>query len=191
MPYDPSRHHRQSIRLRAYDYSQSGAYFVTLVTQGRALLFSNPVFQRVVETLWQRIPQHCPHVALDAWVVMPKHLHGILLLDSSAADHTRMPKEPAGVDRASTKSSVCGAVRLSATVPVRGPLPASLGTIVGNFKAVTTRRINAIRKTQGARVWQRNYYERVIRNERELEATREYIRNNPVNWTLDTENPGT
>jgi putative transposase len=191
MSYDPSRHHRRSIRLRAYDYSQPGAYFVTLVTQDRALLFDDPVLRRVIETFWQRIPQHCPDVTLDAWVVMPNHLHGILLLGTSDADLARVAREPAGVDVASmTRSSARGAASLPPAVPTRGPPAGSLGTIVGNFKAVTTRRINGVRKTPGARVWQRNYYERVVRNERELEAIREYIQNNPANWALDKENPG-
>lgn len=191
MSYDPSRHHRQSIRLRAYDYAQPGAYFVTLVTQGRALLFDDPVLRRVVETFWQRVPQHGPDVALDAWIVMPNHLHGILLLGTSDARLAPAPRESDGADAPpATRPSDYGAALVPRTVPLRGPPSGPLGTIVGNLKAVTTRRINSIRKTPGARVWQRNYYERVVRNERELEAIREYIQNNPANWTLDKENPG-
>jgi putative transposase len=191
MPYDPSRHHRQSIRLRAYDYCQPGAYFVTLVTQDRAVLFDDPVLRRVVDAFWQRIPQHRPDVALDAWVVMPNHLHGILLVGTSDVDVTRVDREPVSTDVASmTQPSARGAASLPPAVPTRGAPAGSLATIVGNLKAVTTRRINAIRKTPGARVWQRNYYERVVRNERDLEAIRAYIQNNPANWALDKENPG-
>lgn len=167
MRYDPSQHHRQSTRLRGYDYTQSGAYFVTLVTQGRVLLFDDPMLRRLVETMWQEIPRHHPRVTLDAWVVMPNHLHGILFLEGPDGG------QPAG-----------------AAASGSGPPPASLGAIVGSFKAVTTRRINRVRGTPGARVWQRNYHERVIRNERELAAMREYVVNNPLSWELDAEYPG-
>jgi len=78
--YDPDKHHRRSIRLQGYDYTQSGAYFVTIVTHGRELLFDDPVLRRVAETMWQRIPRHFPHVELDEWVVMPNHVHGIIVI---------------------------------------------------------------------------------------------------------------
>jgi REP element-mobilizing transposase RayT len=160
--YDPNKHHRRSIRLRQYDYTQPGAYFVTLVTHGRELTFDDSVLCRVAETMWQRIPRHFPFVELDECVVMPNHVHGILVIvDQNANNDT----------------------------PPSGPASGSLGAIVGNFKSVTARRINRIRKTPGTPVWQRNYYERVIRNERELNAIRQYIRDNPAHWAEDRENP--
>jgi REP element-mobilizing transposase RayT len=166
--YDPKVHHRRSIRLRGYDYRLPGAYFVTIVTQGRVCLFDDPLFCSVAETMWQRVPRHFPQVRLDEWVVMPNHLHGILVLapEGEGADPT--------LDERSTPN---------------GPPSGSLGAIVGNFKSVTARRINRIRKTPGTRVWQRNYHERVIRNEREWNAIRQYIRDNPAHWHDDPDHP--
>ena len=78
--YDRDRHRRRSIRLKGYDYAQSGAYFVTIVTNGREMVFDDPVFHRVAETMWQHIPRHSSHVELDAWVVIPNHVHGIIVI---------------------------------------------------------------------------------------------------------------
>lgn len=150
--YDPDKHHRRSIRLQGYDYTQGGAYFVTIVTHNRAGLFDDIVLRRVVESHWRNIPRHFPNVVLDEWIVMPNHLHGIIVITDDA------PSD-------------------------------SLGAIIGNFKSVTARRINAIRKTLGAPVWQRNYWERIVRNENGLNRIREYIINNPANWNTDEENP--
>jgi REP element-mobilizing transposase RayT len=163
--YDPDRHHRRSIRLVGYDYAQSGVYFVTLVTHGRELLFDDPVLRRVAETMWRRIPEHASHVTLDEWVVMPNHLHGIIVIEVPVGECPNRAGDPLG------------------------PPAGSLGAVVGNYKSVTTRRINHIRKTLGVPVWQRNYYERVIRNQRELEATRRYVIDNPLYWNEDRKNP--
>jgi putative transposase len=188
MPYDPQKRHRHSMRLRAYDYTQAGAYFVTIVTYRRELLFDDPVLRRVVETLWLAIPRHFPAVALDEYVVMPNHLHGLLWIIDG---HRR--------GEAFAKGSLSFDIPAMAALPIdwesranASPLhmiPGSLGAIVGNFKSVTTRRINQIRHTPGGAVWQRNFYDRVIRHERELAAVRQYIRDNPANWALDKENP--
>ena len=100
---------------------------------------------------------------MDEWILMPNHLHGILFF--------------------------CGDVDERPETPRQGPSSGSLGTVVGTYKSVTTRRINRLRKTPGMPVWQRNYYERVIRNEREWNAIRQYIRDNPAHWAEDRENP--
>jgi putative transposase len=189
--YNPNRHRRRSIRLRQYDYTQPGAYFVTIVTHGREPLFDDPVLCRVAQTMWQRIPQHSSFVQLDESIVMPNHIHGILVIverdcggDASSVDrsiNSRRSSEKAPV--------VLRPNSLECVAPLSGPASGSLGAVVGSFKSVTARRINHIRKTPGAPVWQRNYYERVIRNERELSAIRQYIRENPANWAEDQENP--
>ena len=165
---EPARHRRRSIRLPHYDYTQAGAYFITIVTHQRELLFDDAVLHKIIETFWQRIPQHMAEVKLDTFVVMPNHFHGILWLINSDLD-------------TSTHD----------TVPQSQPhlLPRSLGSIVGNFKSITTRRINQVRKTPGQPVWQRNYYEHIIRHDKELNAVRQYILDNPANWLQDAENP--
>ncbi len=165
---DPARHHRHSIRLPHYDYTQAGAYFITIVTHQRELLFDDPILRKIIETFWQRISQHTAQIKLDTFVVMPNHSHAILwLLNTGLAAST------------------------SAAMPLSQPhlLPGSLGAIVGNFKSITIRRINQVRKTPGQPVWQRNYYERIIRHDKELKAIRQYIIDNPANWLQDTENP--
>ena len=188
MKYDPKKHHRHSIRMKGYDYTQPGVYFVTICTDNRECLFDDPVLRRVVETYWRAIPRHATHVALDAWVVMPNHLHGIVVIEDYAATVGARHSSP--IARL-TNEPPSPATDAKMERP-RGnalPLPGSLGAIVGNFKSITTRRINRIRHTPGMEVWQRNYYEHVIRNERALERIRGYIISNPLSWDSDIENP--
>lgn len=186
--YDPDKHHRRSIRLPEWDYRTAGAYFVTLCTYQKECLFSDPVIRRVVETMWRQIPTHFPQVALDEWVVMPNHVHEILII---ADDAGRGEAFPANRSLASTCAIVDTSEMGKPVGECLAPTlqPGSLGAVVGNFKSVTSRRINRMRHTPGLTIWQRNYYERVIRNEQELNAIRQYINDNPANWERDTENP--
>ncbi len=198
--YNPDKHHRRSIRLRGYDYTQSGAYFVTIVTQDRELLFGDVVdgemvlsaYGRVAVTMWQCIPRHFSQVELDEWVVMPNHIHGIIVI----VDVTRATGDAFPAKRSGELGAAHGEIAIASLVPdgeciapTGGPPSGSLGAVVGNFKSVVTRRVNRMRKTSGVRVWQRNYYERIIRNERELNTIRRYIHDNPAHWCNDTENP--
>jgi len=194
MKHGTGKHHRRSIRMPGYDYSQPGAYFVTICTQGRECLFHDPVLRSVVETHWQAIPGHASHIALDAWVVMPNHLHGIIVITHRyplvGASHSpaRAPTtETVGPDGMPPFKG--HHARNDSPLQQHGAPPGSLGAIVGNFKSVTGRCINRIRHTPGVRVWQRNYYEHVVRNERALQRIREYILNNPARWDVDIENP--
>ncbi len=172
MPYDPHRHHRRSIRWRGYDYTCPGAYFITVVTWGRECLFGEIVdgemqmneLGAVAQSCWQEIPAHFPHVQLDAYVVMPNHIHGIIVIMDVGA-------------------------YASPPMPPRGPQPKSVGAMVGSFKSAAAKRINEIRGTPGMPVWQRNYYEHIIRNEAALDETRRYIAENPLRWESDHENP--
>ena len=199
--HDPDRHHRQSIRLRGWDYRQSGAYFVTIVIAGRDLLFGQMAggvvvlspFGRVATAGWQRLAHHFSQVRLDEFVVMPNHVHGIIWLanecerrgeafptsDLQSEGLTRMP-EPEQPAHSLRMPHPCQRAQLQS---------GSLGAAVGNFKSTVTRSINRTRNSPGAPVWQSNFHERIIRNERELSAIRQYIRNNPANWDDDNENP--
>jgi putative transposase len=166
MPYDPDRHHRRSIRLAGYDYRQSGSYFVTICTHERAALFGTVAAGQValspygviVSQQWHRIAEQLAYVTLDSFVVMPDHIHGLLALACSAG---APPPE---------------------TVAPRGTAAGSLSAVMQNFKSVTARRINRLRGTPGVPVWQRNYYERIVRSEEELYAVRRYIAANPAAW---------
>ena len=152
-------HHRRSIRLRHYDYARPGSYFLTLCTYNRKLLFGyitdnkmvlNTYGQIVAEEL-SRTPTLRSEVNLDEFVVMPNHLHAILTINE------RAPREqPVGAH---------------GRAPLHRP-PRSVGAMVAGFKAVVTKRINAVRGTRGAPVWQRNYYEHVIRSEADLARVR-------------------
>ena len=190
MYYNPNKHHRRSIRLPGYDYAQPGAYFVTINTYRRELLFGDVVngemqlnvYGRVAATFWERIPHHFPHVRLDGWVVMPDHIHGIIVIVECEAapdigSEARLLTFPASLGR---QDSV-GAASPGRNVP-SGPASGSLGAIVGNYKSITTRRVNKIRHTPGVSIWQRNYYEHIIRNESELHRIRAYIAGNPAKW---------
>ncbi|MDP9471385.1 MAG: transposase [Chloroflexota bacterium] len=179
MTYDPAHHHR-SIRLRDFDYASAGAFFVTLCTQDRLCLFGHieggeillSLFGRVVEEEWLRTPQVRPSVDLDAFVVMPNHVHGIIVLN----------------DREQSGDGVA-AIRAIRRIAPTGSPPGSIGAIVGQIKTVTTKRVNALRGTSGSPVWQRNYYEHVIRDDRDLARIRAYIAANPARWQEDGENP--
>lgn len=192
MRYDPEKHHRRSIRLKGYDYSQPGAYFVTIVTQDRACLFGEVVdgemrlneLGEIVAWTWRDLPNHVPNVALDAFVVMPNHVHGIIVSIDA-------PNAPAPVGAGSEPAP---------TQPIPGPfnepIPGGIAAkryalpeIVRQFKTFSARRINERRGTPGGPVWQRNYYEHIIRNEESLNQIRQYIANNPLQWALDRENP--
>ena len=124
---------------------------------------------QIVADSWGWLSQQYPHVDLDEWIVMPNHLHGIIVLDDRAPDTRRG-----------------GSRTAQATLAKRKPL----GRLVGAFKTVSTKRINQLRGTPGAQLWQRNYYEHVVRDEPELERARHYIAYNAAKWPDDPENPG-
>jgi putative transposase len=190
-------HERQSMRLRHYDYSQAGAYFVTVCTHRRTCLLGsvvNDVMQcnahgHIVQACWEELPRHYGHVTLDAFVIMPNHVHGIIWIANVGAGSPRpVPSNDAraGAETAPLRQSdVQAAAAGTQVAPLRPPL----GQIVAYFKYQASKLINAKRNMPGGAVWQRNYFERVIRNERELNAIRQYIQDNPLRWALDAENP--
>jgi putative transposase len=178
--FDPQRHHRRSIRLKDYDYAQAGAYFVTICTHQRQLFFENPAILRAAKECWLAIPVHAPVVELDEWVVMPNHTHGIMVIDPHGrgvqlnAPTTNAPTTDAPRDPASPYS-------------VMSPQRNTLSVVVRTYKAAVTTACRQMGRDDFA--WQRNYYEHIIRNERELNAIRQYIQNNPLKWALDRDNP--
>jgi putative transposase len=178
MRYDPQKHHRRSIRLKGYDYTQAGAYFITIVTKDRACLFGRIVdgemrlshVGHIVRACWLAIPDHFPHAMVDEFVVMPNHVHGIIVLNETehvGAPHDVPRPEPEQFGK---------------------PVPGSIPTIVRSFKSAATKCINEYRSTPGAPVWQCNYYEHIIRTEESLNCIREYILTNPLRWHLDRQN---
>ncbi len=193
MNYDPERHHRHSIRLKGYDYSQEGAYFITICTQDRLCLFGEVVggemwlndYGKMVRAVWDGLPEHYPFVMLDAFVVMPNHVHGIIIItEYVGAGFKPAPTKPAPTKPAPTKPAPTEPAPIGA-----GHRRHGLPEIVRAFKTFSARRINEMRGTRGVPVWQRNYYEHIIRTEDALHRIRGYIANNPLRWHLDQENP--
>ena len=159
---------RRSIRIKGWDYRSAGWYFVTICTFRRENIFEDARLKEIATNAWAYIPEqeHAKLVELDESIVMPNHMHGIIHI--TADPITPMPE----LDE------------------LHGSLAGSLGVIVGNYKMLVTKRVKAMLKATGTdmKVWQRGYWERIIRNERELNATREYIRNNPLRWDEDRDN---
>lgn len=226
--HDPDRHHRRSIRLVGYDYTTAGAYFVTLCAEDRLPLFgaiTDGIMQpndagRMAVAVWDEIPIFCPGVEIDEFVLMPNHLHGIIVLTGTDPRTAPRPSFPArrgpgnslggppwvrglsaevGQGAAPTSNTV-GAGPRACPVDTRRLDPAmgralpALGDIVARYKSMTTKRyIDGVKRAGWppfpGRVWQRNYYEHIIRNEAELLRIREYIASNPANWPSDKENP--
>ena len=163
---------RKSIRVPGFDYSQPGAYFITIVAQNRKNLFGNIVdtnleynpIGRIVDNSWSWLFEHFEYIDMDEYCVMPNHFHGIIWINDSSR----------------------GGSRTTPTSDVKLIKP--LGRLIGVFKTVSTKSINLLNGTPGHQIWQRNYYERIIRNGQELDAIRAYIQSNPLNWTEDSKN---
>ena len=192
--FDPRIHHRQSIRLQGFDYSSAGAYFVTIVAHGRECLFGEVVdgnvklnrFGEIVDHAWFDLPRHYRHVSLGAFVIMPNHVHGIIVLN----DDGRGGSVSGGI--ALPDETIAGQNTVPANPETRPYAPIKrhpLSEIVRAFKSFSAKRINVLRRTQGIPVWQRNYYEHIIRNDREMERIWHYIESNPSRWAEDDENP--
>jgi putative transposase len=162
---------RRSLRLKHYDYASDGAYFVTICTRGRTLFFERGEIRSIAERCWLEIPDHFPDVDLDTWVVMPNHVHGIIVIAKKGVQlNAPTPRRDSDV-------------AFSAISPPRD----TLAVVVRTYKAaVTTLCRQAGNEEFG---WQRSYYDRVIRDLDELDRARRYIVNNPLQWDLDEHNP--
>jgi len=173
MPDNPKRFHRRSIRFNGYDYSLPGAYFITIVTQHHKCIFGKIVdnemymynLGEIVQDCWESIPAHFQNLEVIPFVIMPNHLHGIITIHEDDRRGT--------IYRAPTKEQY--------GKPVIGSIP----TIMRTYKAAVTRRAN--RELGMINIWQRNYYEHIIRDQSELADCVKYIYSNPGNWADDPE----
>ncbi len=174
-----NRHHRHSMRLKEYDYTNEGGYFVTVVTQGRETLFGEVVneemilneFGKIVENTWFDLIHHNLDIELDEFIVMPNHVHWIIIIEKDSELINTMPTSVgAGSEPAPTRKHQ------------------SLSEIVRQFKTFSARRINQLRNTPGLRIWQRNFYDHIIRDEKDYENIANYIALNPLGWDQDKEN---
>ena len=199
MKYDPTKHHRRSIRLKGYDYHNAGAYFVTICTKNRECVLDDPIVNEIIIAVWQALPQWFPTIELDEFVVMPNHVHFVVWI-------VGMPLAgilDAGEDTMETGASPVftnflvnekdgGEPRPYVPKPQRINTAPTLGDVIGAFKSlVFTVYLDWIEKndpSRRAKFWQGNYYEHIIRDDRELNAIRQYIIDNPINWKTDRDN---
>ena len=182
-PFDQAQdRHRKSIRLKGYDYTSAGAYFITIVTYQRECLFGDiqngemtlSAMGQIADENWRAIPEHFPQVELGAFVVMPNHAHGVIIIHPDVGvTHWVAPTTVAQTENIPTKPN--------------GPKRGSIGAIIGAYKMSVTRRIQ--KELNGENIWQRNYYEHIIRNDDEHNRIHLYIESNIDNWATDEENP--
>lgn len=175
---------RKLTRLKGYDYSQSGAYFVTVCAHNRQNLFGGieggkiilNEYGNIVNHCWREIPAHFPHVELDEFVIMPNHVHGVIIINSVGANDYSPLQTPIYSIKQSFASpkNMCGTSK-------------TIGSVIRGFKIGVTKWFR--QNTDHYAVWQRNYYEHIIRNDTELNRVRQYIIENPLKWDMDSENP--
>jgi putative transposase len=174
-----SYHERRSVRLKNYDYRSSALYFITICTKDRIKIFGEIKNGQVIlnkygisaRQEWIKTAQIRANVELDAFIIMPDHIHGIIAIRNLKVDPDR---------------GMAGHAPLTYSISVNRrfghPIKKSLASIIGSYKASVSREINKLRQTPGQSVWHRNFYEHIIRNEKELYAVRKYIMNNPKKY---------
>lgn len=173
--YNPDIHHRKSIRLKGYDYSQAGLYFITICCQDRICRFGEIVTDEnsqakmilndagiIANDCWLEIPEHFPNAKLHEHIVMPNHVHGIIEL---SGDDVRVQNIEPLLNK------------------FQNIIPGSIGSIIRGYKIGVTVRTKNIFPDQ--RIWQRNFYEHIIRNEKAYQTISNYIVNNPEKWNAD------
>ena len=182
MNYNPKNYHRHSIRLKEYDYSQPCWYYVTICTYNKKCLFvqilNNKMilneFGKIVEEEWLRTKVIRKNIDLDYYVIMPNHLHGIIIIENKI-----IIQSDVGVNcNSHLHIDEIKRNKLISTIQI-------IGAIIRGLKGSVTKKINEQRNTPSLPVWQRNYYEHILRNEMDLYCTRNYIQNNPLKWKLD------
>lgn len=196
MTYDPNEHHRRSIRLSGYEYAQTGAYFITICTQDKACLFGEVVdgkmrlndAGRMVGEAWDALRPRFPTVDFNTFVVMPNHVHGVIFITPAPVGAGLVPAPNYGA--ATVGGTTVGAEPIGATTRVAP----TIGDVVGAYKSWTTVLYARGVRQSGwppfrRRVWQRNYYEHIVRSEESLNQIRQYILDNPMRWSFDRENP--
>jgi len=186
MPNNNSIHRRRSIRLPGYDYTRAGAYFVTVCARDREYLFGEIVdgemrlneLGQIVQSTWHDLVNHVDGIALGEFVIMPNHIHGIITIVGAGSEPA--PTEPAPTEPAPTEPAPTGTAPTNTTSK-----QTPLSEIVRQLKTFSARRINLARSTPGEPVWQRNYYEHIIRDDQSYMKIAQYIFDNPAQWEVD------
>jgi REP element-mobilizing transposase RayT len=197
--YDPKKHHRRSIRLPGYDYTLPGGYYITIVTHDRACLFGEVVdgemvlndLGKIAQREWERLAKRFKNVRLGVFVIMPNHAHGvILIIDNRPGMVDSTGKGTADSGRCDNLQAPRRALTAMPTHEAFGkPVSGSIPTIVRSYKSAVSLRIGYARRNDKTPVWQRNYYEHVIRDMDDANRICDYIESNPATWEDDDENP--
>lgn len=188
---NPTSHRRKSIRLQGYDYSQAGLYFITVCTHNRVPLFGEIIdgvmalnaAGQIVEKCWCAIPEHFPQVTLDEFVVMPNHVHGIITIGTTVGVN-HVGANDVGVNDVGANNHLPQLPSNETPRSSQHGTSRTIGSMVRGLKIGVTRWFRA--NTDIHKVWQRNYYEHIIRNEDSYLKIAEYIQTNPQRWEIDT-----
>jgi putative transposase len=201
MKYDPKIHKRRTIRLKGFDYSGDGMYHIVIRTKNGVCVFGKvdvgemklSPSGEIAKKCWKEIPEHFRNVELDQYVVMPNHIHGIVVIKAlvRAIHESPIPESSPGSGGSPIPEEVFH------TSPPESPIPETtlerrrmlIPKIVGRFKMNSAKEINGLQGTSGTPFWQRGYYEHVIREGKDLDRIRQYILDNPANWTNDENFP--
>ncbi len=189
LAYNPVLHHRQSTRLQGRDYSQPGAYFITVCTYKKEKFFGDIVNGEMNLNIpgqyafyqWKNLPDRFPNIDLDEFIIMPNHIHGIIVIRTDMG-------EGSDIRDSETKERLISdpsPLQSNENIRVNGTVPGSLGAIIQNFKSSTSRKINAIPNMKNIKLWQVNYYDHIIGDEKDYARIVHYIRNNPQEWEKD------
>lgn len=200
MDYNTNIHHRKSIRLKGYDYSQAGAYFITICCRERKCFFGNienhkiilNEFGNVAYNEWNKLPERFKNVELDVFQIMPNHMHAILVLVVGATLAVAHDNNNAVDDITNINTGAINRARVNRAPTTTTTI--TVGGIIGAYKSLVANKCLEIYKQQWTEVngaptmgklWQRNYYEHIIRNEQSYQTISNYIINNPAKWNDD------
>lgn len=208
MKYNPEIHHRRSIRLKGYDYGQAGFYFITICSWQKEYIFGSiedgvmylSPFGEIAKNEWFKTAEMRSNIHLAEFVVMPNHIHGIIAIAPMNIDRmspngrgtmhrapTPMPT-PTHDDPTHHNPTHDGGVSHDRTEKFGKPTSNTIPTIVRGYKSAVTKQVNILRNTPQSPVWQRNYYEHIIRTEADYDRIATYILNNPLKWQEDSLN---
>lgn len=187
------RYRIESARLKNYDYSSAGAYFITICTKNREHFFGQIIDGQLQVTqqskiclaCWLDLPNHYVNCVLDAFVIMPNHVHGIVVIPAPIVE---TGLKPVSTTTTTTTTTTMMTMTSSLSPPKRSSKQYSISEIIRGFKTFTARKINDLQNTQGRPFWQSRFYDRIIRDEGELNRIRQYICDNPLHWENDRNN---
>ncbi len=194
MHREPDWRGRRTLRLKGYDYASSGAYFITICTHERLCLLDSTDVKGMLARTWIELMHRFPDINVDEFIIMPNHIHGIILINTDGLQIHQ--NEPVGADLRVCPENDTGIMGQQTGPPIQQGehIGSPLHRVVQWYKTMTTNYyIRGVKNSGWAqfsgKLWQRNYYEHIVRDDEELNTVRQYIRENPLKWESDSENP--